>query len=147
MATPRAGKNRNQRDIGMVLGQLRQIERQPRSHHDRLRARGAGLAHVGRMRVHGLHHVHRHQPLAARNCQRSPDLAVKRDQVQAIELVLVAAVLRLFDQVGVMVPQIDARDRAHRTRSRHRAREPVGRHAHAHATLHDGQKAMAANGK
>ena len=43
----RVGQDRNQRDIGKTRRHLRQVERQPRAHHHRVRAALAGLAHIG----------------------------------------------------------------------------------------------------
>ena len=46
-------------------------------------------------------------------------------------------------QIRVVTAQVHRRDRAHAAERGHAARQPVRRHAHTHATLHDGQQAAA----
>ena len=44
----RVGQDRNQRDVGIIGGEVGQVERQPGAHHDRVGAARAGLAHARR---------------------------------------------------------------------------------------------------
>ncbi|MNV60699.1 hypothetical protein D3C71_1531730 [compost metagenome] len=92
------------------------------------------------MAAHGFHDVHRHQAPALRRVQRGAHFAVQRKQVDAVDQVAVIALVGSFKQVGMVVAQINAGDGAHRVLAGHGARQPMRRHADAHAALHDGQQ-------
>ena len=92
----------------------------------------------------GLHHVHRDRALACGEFERHADFAVQRSQVQPVERVLVFAVLRLREQVGMVVAQVHAGDGPDGAEFRDVAGQAVGGHAYAHAALHDGQQAAPA---
>ena len=99
------------------------------------------------MRVYRFHDVHRHQAVPRRDVECGLDFAIQCNEIEAVEFVLVAAVLCLLRQIGVVMAQINARDRTHRARVRHRTRQPMRRHAYPHAALHDGQQRTAMKGK
>ena len=104
----------------------------------------ATLPDVGRVLRDGLHHVHRDRALACGEFERHADFAVQRSQVQPVERVLVFAVLRLREQVGMVVAQVHAGDGPDGAEFRDVAGQAVGGHAYAHAALHDGQQAAPA---
>ncbi|NKA06340.1 hypothetical protein GO307_04618 [Ralstonia solanacearum] len=137
----RIGQDRDQRDLGMLGRHLRQIERQPRAHDDRIGAALARLPHQRGMRFHGLHHVHGDQAVALATLARSADLAVQRDQVGGIDGRLVVRLLGGGGQVGMVVAQVDAGDGADAALACHGPGQPVCRNAHAHPALHDGYEA------
>ena len=66
---------------------------------------------------------------------RHADFAVQCDQIDPIELILIVAILCLFQQIGVVVTQVDAGDRPQRTQAGNAAGEAVCRDAYTHAAL------------
>ena len=130
-------QDRDQRDLGIVRGELGQVEREPRADHDGVRAARAGLAHVARVLRHGAHDVHGDQAAAAGDLARGADFAVERGQVGALDRRLVARVARRAHEVRVVAPQVDARDGADAVLARDRGGKAVRRDAHAHAALHE----------
>ena len=136
-ASDRIGISATSGKFGRQLGQ---VERQAGAHHDRVDAAGAGLANVVGIRAHRSHHVHRQHAAASGDRLGRRDFAIEGDEIRAVDRRRVAAVLRRRHEVGVMAPQVDARDRSHRALGRDAAGEPVGGDAHAHAALHDRQQ-------
>ncbi len=59
-----------------------------------------------------LHHVHRDRATALRLLLGEPDFAIQRDQVDAVEHLVVVHAAALLHQVGVVVAQVDRGDRA-----------------------------------
>ena len=134
------GQDRDQGDIGIRGRQLRQIERQARTDHDRPGAGFAGLTHIGDVFRYRPHDVHRDQAIAAGNPVCRTHLAVEGKQIYPVDEFLVAAFCRLRHQVGMMTPQIHARQRADGAGASHAPRQPMRRDAYAHATLHNRQQ-------
>ena len=138
------GQDRHQSDVRKILRQVRQVERQPRAHHDGVGAAGAALPHIGRILGDRFHHVDRDSAAAVRDFERHPDFTVERDQVESVEFVLVGASFGTLEKIGVMMAQVDAGNGAERACARDGAGQPVRRDAHAHAALHDRQQRAAA---
>ena len=138
------GQDRHQSDVRKILRQVRQVERQPRAHHDGVGAAGATLPHIGRILGDRFHHVDRDSAAAVRDFERHPDFTVERDQVESVEFVLVGASFGTLEKIGVMMAQVDAGNGAERACARDGAGQPVRRDAHAHAALHDRQQRAAA---
>jgi hypothetical protein len=141
----RVGQDGNQRDLPEARGELRQVERQSRAHHHRLRAALAGLAHVVRVLRDRAHHVHRDQAAALRERERRAHLPVERLEVGGVDRALVARAAGALHEVGMQAAQVDARDGADGPEARHAAGEPVRGHADAHAALDDRQQPPAAD--
>jgi hypothetical protein len=137
----------NQRDLGKIRGHLGQVQRQARAHHDGLGAALAGLAHQGGVVPHGLHDVHRDQAAALRRVQRGAHFAVQRFQVGAVDEVSVMAPFGLFEQIGVVMAQIDAGNGAHGVLAGDGAGQAMGGYADAHAALDDGQQVASGEGE
>ena len=138
----------HQQRLGMLDCEVGQVQRQAGAHHHHVGAGFQRRTHIGRVIADGAHHVHRHQAVATGDGQRSPHLAAHGLQVGGIDLgpavVVTAHALRqvagAFHQVRVVAAQVDRAERAHAAQRRHAAGQAVGRHAHAHAALHDGQQ-------
>ncbi|ABA50512.1 hypothetical protein BURPS1710b_2316 [Burkholderia pseudomallei 1710b] len=137
-------QDRDQRDV-VPLRHVRQIERQARAHHDRVRAELACDAHIVGVRAHRLHHVDRDHaaPLAPR--LRALDLARERLEVRRLHRLAIRMLLAALDQIGMVMAQVDARDRAERAFARDASGEPMRGDADAHPALHDGQQRTAAD--
>ena len=139
----RFAENRQQGDVRVVGGHVRQVQRQPCAHGDRLGAGLARLAHIFGVGVDRLHHVDRHHAVAVGQGQRLLDLAVERNQVQTVIVLGTGRMLRFLDQVLVQVTQVDTGDGADRTLPRHGTGQPVGGNTHPHAPLDNGLERMA----
>ena len=64
--------------------------------------------------------------MTAGEFERHADFAVERDQIELVEFAPVGAAVGAFEQVGMMMAQIDAGNRAERARARDGAGQPVG---------------------
>jgi hypothetical protein len=140
----RVRQDRHQRHVRVGGRELRKVERQPRAHHDRLRARLARGADVGGVFGDRAHHVHGDEAAALGERERGAHFTPQRFQVGGIDHRLVAAMAGKRHEVGMVAPQVHGRERAHGILARDGAREPVGRDAHAHSALHDGKERPAA---
>ena len=138
------GQNRDQGDI-VVSRHIGQVERQTGTHHDRIRAAFAGDPHIVRLGIDRLHHVDgNHAPPFAQGAG-CVDLARQRREIGSLERRTVGVGAAHLHQIGVMVTQIDAGDRAKRALAGYAAGEPVGGNADAHAALDDWQQRAAAD--
>ena len=145
--TARIRQDRNQRDVRIIRGQLRQVQRQAGANHDRIGAACTGLLHLGSVFGHRAHDVDGNNAIARGDFLRGADFAVQRHQVGAVDSFLVAALAGLFHQVRMVTPQIDAGDGAYRIFPRHGTGQPVRRNPDSHAALHDGKKVFIAKFK
>ena len=133
-------QDRYQRHFGIVGGHVGQVQRQAGAHDDGLGAAFAGLAHQGGMVAHRLHDVHGDHAAALRGVERGAHFTVQGDPVGVVDLLAVAAVLGLLDQVGMVMAQVHTGDGADRVLAGDRAGQAVGGNANAHAALDDGQQ-------
>ena len=140
----RVRQDRNQRDVGMVGGEIGKVERQSRAHDDRVDAARAGLAHAQRVVADGAHDVDGDDAAAAGERLRRADLAVERRHVGGRDGGLVGARFRRH-QIRMVAAQVDAGDRADRAQSGDGAGEPMRGNADAHSALDDRQRLAAAN--
>jgi len=133
--------------LGVLAGQLGQIQRQASAHHQRVGAALQRLLHIGLVGAQRLHHVHRDRALALRSRARAADFAVERDQVGGVDQIarigFLVQVLCLRHQVCMAPAQIDGGDGAHATQPGHGRSQSGSGNAHTHAALHDGQQGLA----
>ncbi|MCY1536892.1 hypothetical protein D9M68_723660 [compost metagenome] len=137
----------HERDLGEVGGHLGQVQRQAGAHHDGLGAAFARLAHQGGVVAHGFHDVHGDQTAALGRVEGRAHFAVQRFQVGAVYQFAVMAPFGLFEQIGVVMAQIDAGNGAHGVLAGNRAGQAVGGYADAHAALDDGQQFASGEGE
>ncbi len=138
------GENRNQGDI-VALGHVRQVERQPRAHHDGISTVLAGDPHIVRVCIDRFHHVDgQHAAPFAQGAGRV-NLACQRGEIGAFERRTIRIRPAQIDQIGVMMAQVNAGDRAKCALTRDAASQPVRRNANAHAALNDRQQRVAAD--
>ena len=144
----RVGQDRHQQRLRVVLRQIGQVQRQAGADDHRVDAAFQRARHRRRVLAHRAHHVDGQQPAPAGQRARGADLAFQRLEVGRVDGQLGGLrgglarqqLVRALHQVGVVAAQVDRRDRAHRAERGHAAGQPVRRHAHAHAALHDRQQ-------
>ena len=133
--------------FGKVLGQVGQVQRQARAHHQRVDAAGQRVVRIGLVFADGTHDVHRDQAAAAGDLARLGDFARHAHEVRGVDLRLGLGpheMARLLHQVRVMPAQVHRGDRAHRAEPGDGAGQAAGGDADAHAALYDGQQRFAA---
>ena len=136
-------------DIGVVFGQVRQVQRQARTHHQGIGAAFQRLLHIAGVGTQGFHHVDRDPALALRGFARSADFAVQRDPIGGVDQLarigLLVQVRSGGHQVFMAAAKVHRGDCAHTAQPRHGRGQAAGGHAHTHAALHDGQQGFAAD--
>ena len=110
------GEDRDQRHVGEVGGQVRQIQRQAGPHHHRVGAVLAGTAHAIGVLGDRAHHVDGNRPAPVGNLLRQADLSGQGRQVGGLDAGPVTAAPGGGHQVWMEAPQVDAGDGAHRRR-------------------------------
>ena len=148
----RIRQNGDKRSLGVILGQIGQIQRQTRAHHQGIDFGFKRGLDVFGIRPQRLHDVDGNQATAFGDLARAVDFPAKRRHVGSVDDALGRwNVFRLFQwmgffhQIRMQPPQIDGRDGAHGAHGRHGTGQPASRNPHAHATLHHRQQALAAN--
>jgi len=144
--TAAIGQNRDQCDI-VGLGHVRQVERQARAHDDRVSAVLAGDAHIVCLRIDCLHHIDGNHAAASGERFGGVNFASQRGEVRLFERGPIRRLPAKFDQVGMVMAQVDARDGAECALAGDAACQTVSRDADAHAALYDRKQRAAADNK
>ena len=137
----RFGQNREQSDIFVItLSHFRQIQRQSRAHHNRVRTRFTGLTNIGSVVFDGFHYIDGDHAFAVCVSFGFLDFAVKRGAVELGIFFFTRINFRFREQVVVQVAQIDAGDGANAVFTGDCAGEFRCGNAHAHSALNDGNQ-------
>ena len=136
----RVGKNRNQRDIRVRSGQVRQVKWQARTDHDCAHTGFARLTHVGGIFRDCPHNIYGNQAISTGNLSCRVYFTIDGKQIHPVNEILVAAFCRLRHQVGMMAPQIHARQRTDGAGSGNVPGKPMRGDADAHTALNNRQQ-------
>ena len=110
--TARVGEDGNQRRLGVVFGQVRQVQWQAGAYHHGVNAALQRFGHVGGVLAHGAHHIDGQQAPSTGAGPGGLNFTVNGNQVGRIDArlgrIARRQLARLVHQVGVVAAQVHA---------------------------------------